>query len=139
MTDASADSANATPAALRFHMPAEWRAHEATWLSWPKDPETWPDRVPQVENIFLQMMSALAPAETVHLLVDDEATERLVRARCTFGGAENIRFHQIPTVDSWIRDYGPNFLVSDKLSENLAYNDWLFNAWGNKYEELKKK
>ncbi|MCA1606751.1 MAG: agmatine deiminase family protein, partial [Acidobacteria bacterium] len=54
--------------------------------------------------------------------------------------------------------YGPNFLLSDKLQfvadakealpkpddklkfigQSLAYNDWVFNAWGNKYEELKK-
>lgn len=136
MTDDQADSANKTPAELGFHMPAEWRAHQATWLSWPKDPETWPERVPQVQNIFLQMMAALAPNETVNLLVDDEETEQLVRARCTFAGAESVRFHRIATVDSWIRDYGPNFLVND--NGKLAYNDWRFNAWGNKYEELKQ-
>jgi agmatine deiminase len=150
-----------TPAELGYRMPAEWQRHTATWLTWPKDPETWPDRVPQVEEIFLQMMAALAPHEIVNLLVDDEATETSVRQRCTFAGADNIRYHQIKTVDSWIRDYGPNFLVSDKLQfvadsrnqmaarENdklksvgqaeqpLAYNDWIFNAWGNKYEVLK--
>jgi agmatine deiminase len=166
MTDLPADFANKTPAELGFYMPAEWRAHACTWLSWPKDPETWPKRVPQVEHIFLQMMAALAPNETVNLLVDDEKTEQSVRARCTFTGAGNIRFHRIPTVDSWIRDYGPNFLVSevsdklqfvddasskppaqanDKLKfigqgdgKQLAFNDWIFNAWGNKYEELKQ-
>ena len=152
-----------TPVELGYRMPAEWHRHRATWLSWPKDPETWPARVPQVEEIFLKMMGALAPNEIVNLLVDDEQTEASVRARCTFPGAENIRFHQIPTVDSWIRDYGPNFLLSDKTSDTLkfvddspkktlaqaddklkcvghplAYNDWIFNAWGNKYEELKK-
>jgi agmatine deiminase len=145
-------------------MPAEWCAHEATWLSWPKDPETWPGRVPQVEDIFLQMMAALAPNETVNLLVDDEGTEQSVRARCTFAGAENVRCHRIETVDSWIRDYGPNFLVSGNMSDKLqfveasadtppanasdklkfighgklAFNDWIFNAWGNKYGELKR-
>ena len=125
-----------TPAELGFYMPAEWHRHAATWLSWPKDPETWPDRVPQAEQIFLQMMRALAPHETVNLLVNDDATEKLVRQRCLFPGAENIRFRQIETVDSWIRDYGPNFLINSKAE--LAYNDWIFNAWGNKYEELKK-
>jgi agmatine deiminase len=152
-----------TPADLGYRMPAEWRRHTATWLSWPKDPETWPDRVPQVEEIFLQMMAALAPHEVVNLLVDDEATKASVRARCAFAGAANIQFHRIVTVDSWIRDYGPNFLVSDELQfvadaavtqsregllqrddklkfvgHLLAYNDWTFNAWGNKYEELKR-
>ncbi len=152
-----------TPAELGYRMPAEWHRHSATWLTWPKDPETWPNRVPQVEEIFLQMMAALAPHESVNLLVDNSEAEQTVRARCTFPGAENIRFHQIPTVDSWIRDYGPNFIVSEKLKfvadsgkqtleqpndklrfggnefeQGLAYNDWIFNAWGNKYEELKK-
>jgi len=129
-------------------MPAEWHRHAATWLSWPKDPETWPDRVPQVEEIFLQMMAALAPHEIVNLLVDAAATEVCVRERCTFASAENIRFHQIATVDSWIRDYGPNFLIfgthasgvphAGGVRTGLAFNDWIFNAWGNKYEELKK-
>jgi agmatine deiminase len=153
-----------TPVELGYRMPAEWQRHSATWLSWPKDPETWPDRVPQVEEIFLQMMAALAPGEVVKLLVDDEETKKSVVNRCSFPGAENIHFHLIPTVDSWIRDYGPNFLLSDKpvsdklqfvadskekplaqpddklkfAGHSLAFNDWIFNAWGNKYEELKK-
>ena len=124
-----------TPAALGFYMPAEWRTHAATWLTWPKDPETWPDRVAQVEQIYIEMMAALAPHETVNLLVDDGATERVVRERCAFPGAENIRFHHIPTVDSWIRDYGPNFLINDRGTR--AFNNWIFNAWGDKYETLK--
>ncbi len=125
-----------TPALLGYRMPPEWHRHSATWLAWPKDPETWPGRVPQVEEIFLQMMAALAPYETINLLVDDEGTEQAVRHRSRFPGAENIRFHRVPTVDSWIRDYGPNFLVDDH--GGLAYNDWVFNAWGNKYAELKE-
>lgn len=125
-----------TPAALGFRMPAEWHPHEATWLTWPKDPETWPDRVPQVEEIYLQMIATLAEHETVNLLVDDTETEQAVRQRCHFPGAANIRFHRLRTVDSWIRDYGPNFLVNDAGEQ--AFNDWIFNAWGNKYQELKR-
>ena len=126
-----------TPTRLGFRMPAEWERHSATWLSWPKDPETWPQRVEQVQEIFLQMIAALSPHETVNLLVDDQETETIVRERCTFASASNIRFHRVPTVDSWIRDYGPNFLTH--IEDNaLAYNDWKFNAWGNKYPELIK-
>ena len=128
-------SSQETPAALGFHMPAEWRQHAATWLTWPKDPETWPDRVSQVEDIYIQMIAALTPHEIVNLLVDDLATEQAVRQRCSFASTGNLRFHHIPTVDSWIRDYGPNFLVDDR--DGTAFNDWIFNAWGNKYETLK--
>src|ERR1051325_9804717 len=125
-----------TPAELGYYMPAEWRPHAATWLTWPKDPETWPERVPQVEEIFLQMMAALAPHEQVNLLVDDAQTKASVRARCSFGGAENSCCVQIQTVDSWNRDYGPNCIVNGH--GELAYNDWVFNAWGNKYAALKQ-
>ena len=125
-----------TPSQLGYHMPAEWHPHSATWLTWPKDPLTWPDRVPIVEKIFLTMIEKLTPHETVNLLVDDQATEEAVRSRCTFPGASNLIFHQVETVDSWIRDYGPNFLISS--DGQIAFNDWIFNAWGNKYEDLKR-
>ena len=125
-----------TPATLGFHMPAEWHPHQSTWLTWPKDPETWPERVTQVQEIYLEMIAALTPHETVNLLVDDVETEQNVRAKCSASTADRIRFHHIQTVDSWIRDYGPNFLIND--NGEGAFNDWIFNAWGNKYEELKK-
>ena len=124
-----------TPAELGYYMPSEWHPHSATWLTWPKDPETWPGRVPQVQEIFLQMIAALTPHETVNLLVDDEATQQDILNRVGFE-SDNLQFHKIRTVDSWIRDYGPNFLIDGK--GNLAFNDWRFNAWGDKYEELKK-
>jgi agmatine deiminase len=136
MSSANKQPDKKTPSELGLFMPAEWRRHTASWLTWPKDPLTWPDRVPQVEEIYLEMMAALAPNETVNLLVDDQATEEAVRQRCKFEGRENIRFHHLETVDSWIRDYGPNFLINAR--GDLAYNHWVFNAWGNKYEDLKR-
>ena len=131
-----AETREKTPAALGFSMPAEWQPHESTWLTWPKDPETWPDRVPQVEQIYLQMITALAPHEIVDLIVDDSETEQRVREMCGREVASRIRFHHLQTVDSWIRDYGPNFLIGPNGAG--AFNDWIFNAWGNKYEELKQ-
>ena len=58
------------------------------------------------------MIAALTPHEIVDLLVDDrrKLSER-VRDAVQFCGRGAIRFHHIQTVDSWIRDYGPNFLI----------------------------
>ncbi len=121
-----------------FSMPAEWSPHEATWLTWPKDPVTWPDRIPQAREAFAQMIEALTPHEKVNLLVDDRKSEEEARKILK---NKNIRwdhliFHVIPTVDSWIRDYGPIFVKdSDGKAQIL---DFVFNAWGNKYKPLKK-
>src|SRR6185369_7437079 len=106
-----AETRSQTPLELGFRMPAEWQPHHSTWLTWPKDPETWPGRVTQVEEIYLQMIAALTPHEIVELLVDNKETEEKVRARCSGATAARIRFHHLETVDSWMRDYGPNFLI----------------------------
>jgi agmatine deiminase len=131
-----ADNNIKRPAQVGFFMPAEWHRHNATWLTWPKDLVTWPERVPQVQEIFLRMISELTPYEKVNLLVDDEVTAASIRERCSPKTMQSLRFHQIQTVDSWIRDYGPNFLINHQAE--LACNDWVFNAWGNKYDELKQ-
>jgi agmatine deiminase len=128
-----------SPAEMGYLMPAEWHPHEATWLSWPKDPLTWPEKVPQVQEIFLQMIRLLTQGEEVRLLVDDSETEDAVRSRLIETDLPRLVFHQVKTVDSWIRDYGPNFLLRRRPEGvELAFNHWIFNAWGNKYEELKR-
>ena len=37
----SADHAD-TPSARGYRQPAEWAPHEATWLSWPHNRDSWP-------------------------------------------------------------------------------------------------
>ena len=129
---------NETPTSLGYRMPAEWEPHSATWLTWPHNPETWPKQDKQmVESEFLTIVRNLAIHETIHLLVSNEEMERSVKLSLKNEGIkmENIIFHDIPTNDSWIRDYGPNFIVQDKNGKRkVAANDWNFDSWGRKYK-----
>jgi agmatine deiminase len=131
-----------TPAQMGYRMPAEWEPHAATWLAWPKDPITWPNRVMQAEEVFAQMIEALTPHERVNLLVDHETAEFQVRKTLAKKKIywPHLFFYHIKTVDSWIRDYGPNFLKRDVETLHAtslhAFNHWIFNAWGEKYESL---
>jgi agmatine deiminase len=124
-----------TPRSLGYSMPAEWAPHRATWLSWPHNLETWPDLKP-VRDVWIQMIAALSPHERVYLLVNDKTTEQEVVARVKKAGAaiENVEIFQIPTIDVWIRDYGPTFVTRDSTDQPLAFNDWIFNGWGGKYK-----
>ena len=126
-----------TPAQLGFSMPAEWETHEATWLAWPQNPETWPGhRMKIVEDIYLQMLEALLPHEKVHLLVQDaRESEKVLNGlkKKNISSVQNLLLHEIPTVDSWIRDYGPTFVTQ---KGKKAWCKWIFNAWGGKYPTL---
>lgn len=120
-----------------YYMPAEWHPHAATWLTWPKNAETWPGRLGQVEEVYLEWIELLAARELVKLLVDDESTAESVAGRLLERGVTRGRacLEVLPTVDSWIRDYGPNFLIS-RSGSAVAFNNWRFDAWGGKYQDL---
>lgn len=128
-----------TPFERGFQIPAEWEPHRATWLAWPHNEESWPGKLASVEEIFLQMIEALAPEEKVCLLVKDDCmrdrVDRLLRRR----GVEtkNVIYHLTPTQDAWIRDYGPCFIVKSSVTpREAAAVRWIFNAWGGKYQSL---
>jgi agmatine deiminase len=127
-----------TPKSAGFMMPAEWAIHEATWLSWPKNPLTFPENIiGVVEDIYCRMVRALTRGETVKILVNDETTERRVAAKLEKSGSVMGRVHilRIPSSDVWIRDYGPTFLLH-AVSGKRAAVKWHFNAWGGKYDDI---
>ena len=68
-------------------------------------------------------------------MVNDEQTREDVIARLKEVGAamDNISILKMPTVDVWMRDYGPTFLTGADGENPLALNDWIFNGWGRKY------
>ncbi len=125
----------AAPRWLGYSMPAEWMPHRATWLSWPHNRETWPTQLETVREVWVRMMQVLALNEQVVLLVNDEQTRQDVILRLKNVGAvmKNILIVKIPTVDVWMRDYGPTFLTRAGSENPLAFNDWIFNGWGRKY------
>jgi agmatine deiminase len=120
-----------TPSSLGYRMPAEWESHKATWLAWPKNPETFPSEIiGAVERTFVKIIEGLAPGEEVWLLVDDEKTEKRVRGMLK--SDKNVLFHRQRTADVWVRDYAPIYL----RGRDVALAKWEFNSWGNKYDDL---
>ena len=123
-----------TPAALGYFMPAEWEKHEATWLSWPHNTETWPAQLARVEETYTRMVEALSQGEKVNILVDDGRAEESARQKLAQSRADMTRvvFFRIPTVDVWMRDYGPLFLAPrERGAKTPVFVRWGFNAWVN--------
>lgn len=116
-------------------MPAEWVRHEATWLSYPHNQNSWPGKIETIVPSYNLFIKTLSEVETVHINVLDDTMEFLVKAALKEAGAfmVNLEFHQFPTNDAWCRDHGPAFLLNRKESGRRALVDWKYNAWGGKY------
>ncbi|NLE06605.1 MAG: peptidyl-arginine deiminase [Crenarchaeota archaeon] len=127
-----------TPSQLGFIMPAEWEKHDAIWLSWPHDPVTFPNRVKKVEKTYVQIIKHIHESEEVNLFVKNEEMEKKVKLMLEEESVDldRVHFFKFDYADVWFRDYGPIFITNSK--NELAMVHWIFNSWGEKYQELLK-
>lgn len=117
-------------------MPAEWEPHQATWLSWPHNVESWPGKMESIYPAYAKMVAVLARSETVHINVDDDEMEQAAREWLeSYKARGDIRFHYFPTNDAWCRDHGAIFIIEQQEGHPpaLVATNWGYNAWGGKY------
>jgi agmatine deiminase len=119
-----------TPARLGYRMPAEWEPHAATWLAWPRNPDTWPGKFDPIPAVWQELVQTLAAFEPVHVLAG--GPQVMAQAQSMVGSLPNVTLHDIPTNDAWIRDHGPTFLAAPAHARPALVN-WIYNAWGGKY------
>ena len=126
------------PKELGYRMPAEWEKQEALWLVWPHNEDTWPQMISKMENSYIQFVKVIHTGQKVKILVSDNNSEAKVLEKLSKAAISlsQVIFYQIKNQDAWIRDYGPTFVVNNKENK-LAMVKWIFNAWGNKYDDLK--
>ncbi len=126
-----------TPRELGFRMPAEWEAHEGTWLGWPQNASDWPGKFAAIPWVYAEIVRLLSAHETVNIIVGSEAVRRRAEGILKRAGAElgRVVFHVWPTDRVWLRDSGPIF-VKDAAGQ-IGITDWKFNAWA-KYDDWRK-
>ena len=108
-----------------YYMPPEWAPHECCWMAWPCREGLWPDYGATKQD-YASVANAIGRFESVRMLVP---ADKIDAARELLDDTVEIVAMRID--DSWTRDSGPNFLVG---GERLAGSDWVFNAWGGKYD-----
>lgn len=121
----------------QLRMPAEWEAHEATWLAWPHEATDWPGKFAPIPWVYGEVVRHLARGEKVRILIEDHEAEQEARRVLQKCGA---RLHQIEffhgrTDRSWCRDYCPIF-VRQQDGPLVALN-WIFNGWA-KYDNYRR-
>lgn len=100
--------------ALGYRMPAEWEPIRCLYMTRPENKTTWPGCLTDAAQQFHDAV------QRMRQYVDVITTQQM----------------NIPTNDSWIRDYGPIFVQNN--AGEIACHDFIFNCWGGKYEDCKQ-
>ena len=121
-----------TPKQQGFFFPAEWHKHQSTWLSYPHNVNSWPDKIQTIFPFYNQFIKQISEGEIVNINVLDQNMQSLVTKQLSEIGTDlnKIIFHHFKTDDAWCRDHGPAFVINETQK---AIVDWKYNAWGNKY------
>jgi agmatine deiminase len=107
-------------------MPAEWEAHEQTWLAFPHSGYTLGESAQDQEvarQTWANVANAASEFEKVTVIVHPEdlsTASKLLSAQ--------IETFESVLDDAWIRDSGPTFVRTTDGA--LAAVNWVFNGWG---------
>lgn len=112
-----------------MRMPAEWEGECAVMVAWPHGNTDWHYMLQEAEDCYDSLVRALARHATV-VIAAPEATA--LKKRFVDIDPDRIVFFNVPTNDTWVRDYGPITTIGP--DGNYVANDFRFNAWGGKFK-----
>jgi len=110
---------------------AEWEKQRCVLMSFPHEETDWydPENPKSLDAAlfpFIRIAQAIAYKEPVYIICKDKA-----RISSMFCSTFNMIFIELPTNDTWIRDYGYISIEEDGEKKLL---DFTFDGWGDKFD-----
>ncbi|MDE6391331.1 MAG: agmatine deiminase family protein [Duncaniella sp.] len=109
-------------------LPAEWEPQSLVLMAWPHAGTDWAPMLDETLDCFASIIRAVS-ARTPVLVVGPADLCRDSMAARGFD-PERVFFADIPTNDTWARDFGPVTVDHGGIPECL---DFCFNGWGMKF------
>ena len=105
---------------------AEWEKQRAVLMAFPHEETDWADDLETALTPFIRIAQAIAYSQPVYIICRDKKS---ISDR--FCSTQNMSFIEIPTNDTWIRDYG--YLSIEEEGETKLL-DFTFDGWGGKFD-----
>ncbi|NOR56849.1 MAG: agmatine deiminase [Sulfurovum sp.] len=110
-------------------LPAEWEKQLCVLMSFPHEETDWAEGDADLNEAlspFIRIAQAIAYGQAVYIICKDK--EKIASMFCS---TRNMTFIELPTNDTWIRDYG---YISIKENDENRLLDFTFDGWGGKFE-----
>lgn len=119
-------------------MPAEWEAHEATWIGWPHNKTDWPGKFATIPWVFGEMVRKISQGEIVRIIAVPDVQRHAKSILKRIGvDLTMVEFFNYPTNRGWTRDFGPIFVKKTDPKTEVAIVRFRFTAWA-RYPDWKK-
>ena len=102
----------------------------AVMISWPHEDTDWAPMLDQARECYRSLAAAIIKAGCTLVVITPDAAA--TRAELRHLPSKNIVVVEMPTNDTWIRDYGMLTLEGDTPETPVAA-DFQFNGWGLKF------
>lgn len=114
---------------MPLRLPAEWESQDAVLLAWPHAETDWEPLLDAVTPVYLELVQQITRFQTVLIIAPQAAALEVLLAGVNIP-PERCRVLEVPTNDTWARDFGP-ITVMDGQQPRLL--DFGFNGWGLKF------
>lgn len=111
-----------------LRLPAEWEPQQAVLISWPHQDTDWAYMLDEVHQCYIDLAHAIARFASLIVIAPDT---QLPRRFLSDIDENRIAYLDVPTNDTWTRDYGAMTTLARDGSP--VYNDFCFNGWGMKF------
>lgn len=108
-------------------LPAEWEPQGGVIVSWPHAGTDWAYMLDEVTECFAEIVSAIAEEQPVVVIVPDK---NIAQPHLLNANQNNILYAELPTNDTWARDFGP---LTVTVGDRPVLLDFGFNGWGLKF------
>jgi agmatine deiminase len=109
--------------------PAEWEVQDGVLLAWPHEGTDWAYMLDDVRPVFAEIIRQIIRFERV-VLASPAAASAIDYLGSAGIDLERVVVCEIPTNDTWARDFGPITVI---FNDQPVLLDFGFNGWGLKF------
>ena len=109
---------------------AEWDCQDGILIAWPHAGTDWAYMLDEVTACYVQLTKAILQDDDERLVIVAPDADDVRAAIGTDADWSRITIVELPTNDTWVRDYGPIALWHEG---KMTLADFTFNAWGMKF------
>ncbi len=106
-----------------MRLPAEWERQRALLIAYPHEKSDWAAYLDEIEEFYNEFIDIVSHYQDLIILTQREFSFKPAK--------HAIKTIDVPTNDTWVRDYGPISVQDDRGRFHLL--DFTFNGWGLKY------